>query len=99
MLWAVTAMTFLVTVIVLLALVYAFSPGAVGIAGRLSRLLKSTAVVQEETFSVKQKERAFDVLTSVGKLLPAAQGKTQSRAELMMARAGIRDPNAILAIR
>ena len=32
MLWAVTAITFLVTVIVLLALVYAFTSGEVGIA-------------------------------------------------------------------
>jgi len=99
MVWAVTGITFLVTVIVLLALVYAFSPGAIGIAGRLSRLLNSTVPVREEGFSEKQKERAFDVLASVGKILPAAQGKAQSRAELMMARAGIRDQNAILAIR
>ena len=99
MLWAVTAMTFLVTVIVLLAIVYAFSPGAAGIAGRLSRMLNSTAPVREEGFSEKQKERAFDVLASVGKMLPAAKGKAQSRGELMIARAGIRDQNAILAIR
>ena len=99
MLWAVTAMTFLVTVIVLLALVYAFSPGEVRIAGRLSRLLNSTAPAREEGYSEKQKERAFDALARVGKLLPASQGKAQSRAELMIARAGIRDQNAILAIR
>ena len=99
MLWAVTAITFLVTVIVLLALVYAFTSGEVGIAGRLSRLLNSTAPAREEGFSEKQKERAFDALTWVGNLLPAAKGKAQSRAELMISRAGIRDRNAILAIR
>jgi len=99
MLWAVTAITFLVTVIVLLALVYAFTSGEVGIAGRLSRLLNSTTPIREEGFSDKQKERAFDALTWVGNLLPAAKGKAQSRAELMITRAGIRDPNAILAIR
>jgi tight adherence protein C len=99
MLWAVTATTFLVTVIVLLALVYAFSPGAAGIAGRLSRLLNSTAPAREEGFSEKQKERAFDALARVGKLLPASQGKAQSRGELMITRAGIRDQNAVLAIR
>jgi tight adherence protein C len=99
MLWAVTAITFLVTVIVLLAVVYAFSSGEVGIAGRLSRLLNSTAPAREEGFSEKQKERAFDALTWVGNLLPAAKGKAQSRAELMISRAGIRDRNAILAIR
>ncbi len=99
MLWAVTAITFLVTVIVLLALVYAFTSGEVGIAGRLSRLLNSTTPIREEGFSDKQKERAFDALTWVGNLLPAAKGKAQSRAELMITRAGIRDQNAILAIR
>jgi len=99
MLWALTAITFLVTVIVLLALVYAFSSGEVGIAGRLSRLFNSTTPVREEGFSEKQKERAFDALTRIGKLLPAAKGKAQSRAELMITRAGIRDQNAILAIR
>ena len=99
MLWAVTAITFLVTVIVLLAVVYAFSSGEVGIAGRLSRLLNSTAPAREEGFSEKQKERAFDALTWVGNLLPAAKGTAQSRAELMISRAGIRDRNAILAIR
>ena len=99
MLWAVTAITFLVTVIVLLAVVYAFSSGEVGIAGRLSRLLNSTAPIREEGFSEKQKERAFDALTWVGNLLPAAKGKAQSRAELMISRAGIRDRNAIIAIR
>jgi len=98
MLWAVTVITFLVTAIVCLALVYAFSPGAVGIAGRLSRLLNSSAHIREGGFSGKQKERAFDVLASVGKILPASKGKAQSRAELMIARAGIRDKNAILAI-
>ncbi len=99
MLWAVTAITFLVTVLVLLALVYAFTSGEVGIAGRLSRLLNSTTPLREEGFSDKQKERAFDALTWVGNLLPAAKGKAQSRAELMITRAGIRDQNAILAIR
>jgi tight adherence protein C len=99
MLWAVTAITFLVTVIVLLALVYAFTSGEVGIAGRLSRLLNSTTPTREEGFSEKQKDRAFDALTWVGNLLPAAKGKAQSRAELMITRAGIRDQNAILAIR
>jgi tight adherence protein C len=86
-------------VIVLLALVYAFTSGEVGIAGRLSRLLNSTTPIREEGFSDKQKERAFDALTWVGNLLPAAKGKAQSRAELMITRAGIRDQNAILAIR
>jgi tight adherence protein C len=99
MVWAVTAMSFLVTVIILLALVYAFSSGEVGIAGRLSRLMNSAAPTRDERFSEKQKERAFDALTWVGNLLPETKGKSQSRAELMITRAGIRDQNAVLAIR
>jgi tight adherence protein C len=97
MLWVVTGVTFLTTVFVLLALVYAFSPGEFGVAGRLSRLLNTTAPPREEAFSEKQKIRARDVLASIGKLMPSAT-KRASRAQLMMIRAGYRRPEAVQAI-
>jgi tight adherence protein C len=97
MLWVVTGVTFLTTVFVLLALVYAFSPGEFGVAGRLSRLLNTTAPPREEAFSEKQKVRARDVLASIGKLMPSAT-KRASRAQLMMIRAGYRRPEAVQAI-
>jgi tight adherence protein C len=97
MLWAVTGITFLTTVLVLLALVYAFSPGEFGVAERLSRLLNTTAPPREEAFSEKQKVRAREVLASIGKLMPSAP-KRASRAQLMMIRAGYRRPEAVQAI-
>jgi len=97
MLWAVTGITFLTTVFVLLALVYAFSPGEFGVAGRLSRLLNTTAPPREEAFSEKQRVRARDVLASIGKLMPSATKRT-SRAQLMMIRAGYRRPEAVQVI-
>jgi tight adherence protein C len=97
MLWVVTAVTFLTTVFVLLALVYAFTPGELGVAGRLSRLLNTTVPPREEAFSEKQKVRAREVLASIGKLMPSAP-KRASRAQLMMIRAGYRSPEAVQAI-
>ena len=97
MLWAITGITFLLTVLVLLALVYAFSPDEFAVAGRLSRLLNTTAPPQEEAFGEKQKLRAREALASIGKLVPTAT-KRASRAQLMMLRAGYRSPEAVQAI-
>ena len=97
MLWVVTGITFLTTVFLLLALVYAFSPGEFGVAGRLSRLLNTTAPPREEAFSEKQRVRAREVLASIGKLMPSATQRT-SRAQLMMIRAGYRRPEAVQVI-
>jgi tight adherence protein C len=99
MLSAVTSITFLATVLILFALVYAFSPGESGVAARLERLRNSVPQDDEEKFSRKQKERARDLLTKVGKLLPAAAGKQASRAQIMMMRAGYRSADAMLAMR
>ncbi len=98
MVWAVTTITFLATAAILGALLYAFLPGGLGIAGRLSHLLHSVAPVRETGFSDKQKERVRDTLASFGKLLPAASGR-ESYSQLLMLRAGYRSPNAILAMR
>jgi len=97
MLWVVTSITFLATVFVLLALIYALTPGELGVAGRLSRLLNTAAPRREEAFSEKHKVRAREALASIGKLLPSAP-KRASRGQLMMIRAGYRSPEAVQAI-
>lgn len=97
MLWVVTIMTFLTTVLVLLALVYAFAPDELGVAARLARLLDTSARPREEAFSEKQKLRVREALASIGKLMPSAD-KRSSRAQLMMIRAGYRSPEAVQAI-
>lgn len=97
MVWAVTSITFLATVLALLAILYALTPGDTGIAARLSRLWHSPAPVQEVTFPERQKERVRAALATVGKAVPvpSTQG---SRTRLMMLRAGYRSPEALLAM-
>jgi tight adherence protein C len=99
MLWAVTGVTFVLTLMVVVALVYAFSRGETEVAGRLSEVMAPPSVEEGEKFSEKQKERAKEALASLGKLLPAAAGNQANRAQLMMVRAGYRSPDAMLVIR
>lgn len=100
MVWSITALTFIVSLVILLALVWAFTPGETQVSGRLSRILDTRAPEErEEKFAEKQMERARDALASIGKLMPAASSKGASRAQLMMIRAGYHSPNAVLAIR
>jgi tight adherence protein C len=98
MVWTITLVTFLATVSIVGALLYAFMPGELGIAERLSRLWGFSTPVQETGFAQKQKERARDGLASVGQMV----GTTPlpgSRASLLMIRAGYRSTQATLAVR
>jgi tight adherence protein C len=99
MLWLVTAMTFLMSGVVVIALVWAFSPTETQVAGRLTRMMDPQSVVVEDKFAYKQKERVGNILVTLGKLLPASSGKTMSRAQLMMMRAGFRSADAIQVVR
>ena len=101
MLWTLTAATFLATVLILLALVYAFSPSETAVAQRVSRLLDSANASPEAERAPEEKGPGFmrELLASMGQLLPALKGKALSRSELMSLRAGYRTPDVILAIR
>jgi tight adherence protein C len=94
--WTIATVTFIATAAVLSALVFAFIPGELGIAGRLSRFLNVAAPVREAEFAEKQKERVRETLASVGKMI--APKTASSRSQLMMLRAGFRRSDAILAI-
>jgi tight adherence protein C len=98
MVWGMTAVTFLATVAILLALVYAFAPGGTGIAARLSRLMNPAVTVPEASFSDKQKERVRNTLATVGKMVPGDSAQAP-RAQLMMMRAGYRSSQAVMAMR
>jgi len=98
MLWGVTAVTFIATAATLLALFYALAPGEGGMASRLSRLINPVAPPEVDSFAEKQKERMRSSLASLGKFVPA-NAKQTPRSQLMMVRAGYRDPEAIMAIR
>lgn len=94
--WTIVTLTFVATAVVLGALIFAFVPGQLGIAGRLSRFLNVAAPVREAQFAEKQKERVRETLASVGKIV--APKTASSRSQVMMLRAGYRQPDAMLAI-
>src|ERR1700730_811710 len=96
--WSITAITFIATAAILLALFYALAPGEGGIASRLSRLINPVVAVQEDSFADKQKERVRSSLASLGKIV-SGDAKLAPRSQLMMARGGYRNPEAIMAIR
>jgi len=100
MIWTLTIFTFVATAGVVVALVYAFSPGEVSIATRLARLAGLAGPVQAEPkFAERQKERVRDTLANVGKMLPAPSTDKANRTQLMMIRAGYRSSQALLAMR
>jgi tight adherence protein C len=99
MLWLVTVITFLMSAVVVIAVVYAFSPAETQVAGRLSRMIEPQTVVEEDKFADKQKERVGNILVSLGKLLPASSGAQSTRSQLMMMRAGFRSPDAMQVVR
>ena len=99
MLWVLTSITFLTIVGVSAALFYAFTPGEVGIAARLSRFLKPTeAAADKSRFVERQSGKVRGSLVSLGKYLPANSGK-ESSSRLLAIRAGYRSPNAIFVVR
>ena len=94
--WATASVTFVAALAIMVALAYAFMPGELGIAGRLSRLFGAAAPVREAGFREKQKERVQHTLASVGTFI--APKTLSSRSQLMMMRAGFRSPEAMQAI-
>jgi tight adherence protein C len=88
--------TFFAVVAILGALTYAFLPGELGIAARLSRMLNVAVPVRETGFREKQEERVRDALASVGKLVAPKTASSQS--QLILLRAGFRKPEVRLAI-
>lgn len=95
MVWVVTIGTFIATVIILVSLYYAFTSGESWMTRRLSALAGSErpSSASSDQFAEKQKERIQEALASVGRLMPT---QNASRSQLMMLRAGYRNPNAIL---
>jgi tight adherence protein C len=94
--WATASLTFVAALAIMGALVYAFMPGELGIAGRLSRLFGAAAPVREEGFREKQKERMQQTLATVGTFISPKTLST--RSQLMMVRAGFRTPEAMQAV-
>jgi len=100
MVWTITAVTFFAVMGISAALLYAFLPKQVGVAGRVSRFLNPVAVEVDEkpAFREKQKARISASLASIGKYLPTSPVKYSS-SQLLLLRAGYRRPTAIMALR
>ncbi len=94
----VAIITFVSTLLILVALVYAFAPSETGVAARLEQLKQPATRRPEEKFAERHKERARDLLAKVGSFVPVAAGARASRAQIMMMRAGYRTSEASLAI-
>jgi len=100
MIWLLTLVTFVATTGVIVALVYALTPGEVSIATRLARIAGIAATTREEPkFAERQKDRVRDTLANVGKLFPPPSTEKASRVQLLMIRAGYRSPEALMAMR
>ncbi len=97
MIWAATGMTFVATVLILLAVSYALFSTRQPIGDRLGRLWNPSSAPAQVPFRQKQKERAQKVLTDVGKLLPAST-KQLSHTRRLMVRAGYRRQEAVTAM-
>ncbi|SRR6266849_176450 len=99
MIWILTSITFLATMGLVAALLYAFSRSEVNIPERLARIAGIAAPPDEGRFAERQKERMRDTLASVGKILPPPSTQQSNRTQLLMIRAGYRSSEAILAMR
>lgn len=91
--------TFLATLAVCGAVVYAFvQGGSTGIAERLSNIWHLGTKRQEPSFQEKQKVKAERMLVRVGGLIPASP-QTVSRSQQILIRAGYRNPQAVMVLR
>ncbi len=98
MVWQITAMTFLGSLAVIAALLFAFMPGEMRMGTRLSRLLSGVPTATETSFGDRQKQKVRDMLAAIGQLLPG-QAQGGSGTELVLMRAGYRSAKAALAVR
>ena len=94
MIWTLTAIAFLATVVICMTLVWTFLPVGRLVGERMARLRRPATAPQEVSFREKQKAQVERVLTDVGKLLPSSS-KGLSRTHRMMIRAGYRRPEIV----
>jgi len=99
MIWILTTLTFIVTLGVAMIAVYGFTAGKADIVARLGRVSGIAAPVEQSKFAEKQTAKVRETIADLGKILPPPSAKTASKENLLMIRAGIRDPQAIMIIR
>ena len=92
-----SAVVFGAVILIVLALVYAFSAGNLPTAERLTRLWQPASTITQTGFREKQKQKVRQVLGDVGKLVPVS-AKQAPHTQRLMARAGFRRPEAVMAM-
>jgi tight adherence protein C len=97
--WLITGATFLLSMIVCLGLVYAFSERETTVAERLSSLSDPTVDEPKESFGSKHTRLALEAAASLGRMMPTAAAKQVSKSQLMMTRAGYRSADAVAIMR
>jgi tight adherence protein C len=97
MIWATSGVVFGAVVLIVLALAYGFSGASVPAAERLTRLWQPPSTEKQAGFREKQKQKVQRVLGDVGKLVPSSS-KRIPHTQRLMARAGYRRPESVMAM-
>ena len=97
MILATTGVAFAAVVLIVLAVAYGFSGGNLPAAERLTRLWQPPSTDKALGFRDKQKQKVQRVLGDVGKLVPTSS-KRLPHTQRMMARAGYRRPESVMAM-
>jgi tight adherence protein C len=98
MIWAAVSVTFAATVMVILALVYAFSARDIPVANRLSSLWRNPSTSPKLSLRERQRQKVQQVLGGVGKILPASTQQL-SHTRRLLVRAGYRRPESVMVMR
>jgi tight adherence protein C len=97
MIWATSGVAFGAVVLIVLAVAFGFSGGNVPAAERLTRLWQPPSTEKQAGFREKQKQKVRQVLGDVGKLIPSSS-KRIPHTQRLMARAGYRRPESVMAM-
>jgi len=97
MIWATSGVAFAAVVLIVLAVAYGFSGTSLPAAERLTRLWQPSSPDKRLGFADKQKAKVTQVLGDVGKLVPVST-KNLPHTQRMMARAGYRRPESVMAM-
>jgi len=98
MIYAAVSVTFAATVMVILALVYAFSARDIPVADRLSSLWRNPSAPPKLSLRERQRQKVQQVLGGVGKILPASTQQL-SHTRRLLVRAGYRRPESVMVMR
>ena len=97
MIWATSGVAFAAVVLIVLAVAYGFSGASLPAAERLTRLWQPPSADKRLGFRDKQKQKVQQMLGDVGRLVPTSS-KRLPHTQRLMARAGFRRPESVMAM-